>query len=103
MVVPLIGAVIGGGGLTGILNAVVVLSAVNTAMFVSLKDLEDFWWTIDAADVTWATDAKGELVQQFRVYSLGTTIIIDREGHIAYRDDGATPYEVLRAEVEEVL
>ena len=77
--------------------------AVNTAPFASLKDWKQFWKSKDAADVTWATDAKGELVQLFRVYSLGTTIIIDREGHIAYRDDGATPYEVLRAEVKEVL
>ena len=77
--------------------------AVNTAPFASLKDWKQFWKSKDAGDVTWATDSKGELVQQFRVYSLGTTIIIDRGGLIAYRDDGATPYKVLRAEVEQVL
>ena len=77
--------------------------AINIAPFSSLKDWMDFWKSKDAADVTWATDAKGELLQQFRVYSLGTTIIIDREGLIAYRDDGASTYEVLLAEVKEVL
>ncbi len=77
--------------------------AVNTAPFSSLEDWKDFWKSKDAADVTWATDAKGELLQQFRVFSLGTTVIIDRQGRIAYRDDGATPYEVLLAEVTEVL
>ena len=77
--------------------------AVNTAPFSTLEDWKDFWKSKDAADVTWATDAKGELLQQFRVFSLGTTVIIDREGLIAYRDDGATPYEVLLAEVKEVL
>ncbi len=77
--------------------------AINIAPFSSLNDWKDFWRSIDAPDVTWATDAKGELVEQFRVYSLGTTVIIDREGLIAYRDDGATPYEVLLAEVKEVL
>ncbi len=77
--------------------------AINTAPFNSLEDWKVFWKSKDAADVTWATDANGELLQKFRVYSLGTTVIIDREGHIAYRDDAATPYEVLRAEVERIL
>ncbi len=77
--------------------------AVNTAPFSSLEDWQEFWKSTDAADVTWATDAKGELIQQFRVFSLGTTVIIDREGRIAYRDDAATPYEVLLAKVKEVL
>ncbi len=72
-------------------------------MFVSLKDWKDFWKSKDAADVTWATDAKGELVRQFRAYRVGTTIIIDRDGHIAYRYDGATSYEVLQAEVEVLI
>ncbi len=77
--------------------------AVNIAPFSSLEDWKGYWKSKDAADVTWATDTKGELLQQFRVYSLGTTVIIDREGLISYRDDGATPYEVLLAEVKEVL
>ena len=77
--------------------------AINTAPFSTLEDWKDFWKSTGAADVTWATDVKGRLVQLFKVYSLGTTIIIDREGRIAYRDDGATPYEVLRAEVEQIL
>ena len=77
--------------------------AINTAPFSSLEDWKEYWKSKDAADVTWATDTTGELVQQFRVYSLGTTVIIDREGRIAYRDAGATPYEVLRQEVERIL
>ena len=56
-----------------------------------------------AADVTWATDPDGRLVQLFKVYSLGTTIIIDRRGRISYRDDGATPYDLLHSKVEESL
>ncbi len=77
--------------------------AVNTAPFASIEDWKQYWKSKDAADVTWATDVRGELVQQYRVFSLGTTVIIDRQGRIAYRDDGATPYEVLLAEVKEVL
>ena len=54
-------------------------------------------------DVTWATDTKQELVQKFDVLTLGTTIIINRQGVISYRDDGATPYNTLRTKVEEVI
>ena len=77
--------------------------AVNTAPFASLEDWKEFWKSTGAADVTWATDPGGRLLKLFKVYSLGTTIIIKRGRHISYRDDGATPYEVLRAEVEKVL
>ena len=54
-------------------------------------------------DVVWATDTEQELVRKFEVLTLGTTIIIDRQGSISYRDDGATPYDTLRAKVEGVL
>ncbi len=74
--------------------------AVNTAPFASLEDWKEFWKSTGAADVTWATDPDGRLVQLFKVFSLGTTIIIDRGRRISYRDDGATPYEVLRSELE---
>ena len=77
--------------------------AVNTAPFSSLEDWKKYWKSKDAADVTWANDVTGELVQQYRVFSLGTTVIIDREGRIAYRDGAATPYDVLLAKVKEVL
>ena len=77
--------------------------AINTLPIVSLQDWKLFWKSKDADDVTWAqADADGEVLRQFQVFSLGTTIIIDREGQISYRDEGATPYEVLRANVEDI-
>ena len=77
--------------------------AVNTAPFSSLGDWKEYRKSKEAADVTWATDIRGELVKQYRVFSLGTTVIIDREGRIAYRDDVATPYEILESQVEPLL
>ena len=77
--------------------------AINTAPFASLEDWKGFWESKGAADVTWATDPDGRLIRLFNVYSLGTTIIINRGRRISYRDDGATSYEVLRAEVEKVV
>ena len=77
--------------------------AVNTAPFIAIEDWKEYWKSKDADDVTWAqADAEGELIKQFRVLSLGTTIIIDRNGQISYRDDGATSYETLRANVQEI-
>ena len=77
--------------------------AVNTAHFIAIEHWKEYWKSKDAGDVTWAqADAEGELIRQFRVLSLGTTIIIDREGQISYRDDGATPYEILKTKVEEI-
>ena len=84
-------------------NQGVSVVAINTAPFASLEDWKEFWKSKGAADVTWATDPDGQLVQLFKVFSLGTTVIIDRQGRISYRDDGATPYDVLLAQVENAL
>ena len=81
----------------------ITVVAINTAPFASFEDWKQFWKSKDAADVTWAADEDGLLVRLFKVYSLGTTIIIDRRGRIPYRDDGATPYGLLRSKVEESL
>ena len=52
----------------------------------------------------WATDAEQGLVRLYQVLTLGTTIIIDRQGrHVSYRDGGATPYEVLYSRVQKLL
>ncbi len=51
----------------------------------------------------WATDADQGLVRLYQVLTLGTTIIIDRQGHVSYRDGGATSYEVLHSQVKELL
>ena len=77
--------------------------AINTIPWASIDVWKEFWGSKEALDVTWATDTEQELLQQFEVLTLGTTIIIDRQGSISYRDDGATPYNTLRKKVEEVI
>ncbi len=77
--------------------------AINTIPWASIEVWKEFWKSKGAMDVIWATDTEQELVQKFEVLTLGTTIIIDRQGSISYRDDGATPYNTLRTKVEEVL
>ena len=68
-----------------------------------MEEWIEYWRSKGANDVTWATAGDGAVVRQFRVTYLGTTIIIDREGRISYRDAGPTPYETLREELERVL
>ena len=65
--------------------------------------MEGFWRSLGADDVLWATYADQGLVRLYQVLTLGTTIIIDRQGHVSYRDGGATPYEVLYSQVKELL
>ena len=77
--------------------------AINGSPFGSLEQWKTFWKSKGASDVIWAEDHEQEVVRLFRVLSLGTTIIIDRQGRISYRDEGATPYNTLRAAVDNVL
>ncbi|HWP34126.1 MAG TPA: TlpA disulfide reductase family protein [Thermodesulfobacteriota bacterium] len=50
-----------------------------------------------------AEDPAGRAAAAFNVRSIGTTIVLDRQGRIVYRDAGATAYETLRAAVDEAL
>ena len=43
------------------------------------------------------------MVHLLEVVSLGITKIIDRQGDISYRDGGATAYNTVIADVEDVL
>ena len=77
--------------------------AINTAPWIPVEDWRDFWRSKGAEDVSWANDVGQEMLKLFKVTGLGTTIIIDRQGRIVYRDGGATSYAKLRAEVEKAL
>ena len=77
--------------------------AVNISPWGDLESWETFWQSKGGGKVVWAEDPERELVRSYQVISLGTNIIIDRRGNISYRDGGATTYNTLRAEVEEVL
>jgi len=56
-----------------------------------------------AGDVIWDTDSYQQVARLLRVTTLGTTIVIDRRGHVSCRDGGATPYDILLAQLENVL
>jgi peroxiredoxin len=54
-------------------------------------------------DLPWAIDETGEFTRSFDVRALDSTVIIDREGKIAYRDAVPTERGTLEKELEEVL
>ena len=68
-----------------------------------MEDWRDYWHSKGAKDVSWVNDVGQQMLKSFEVTSLGTTIIIDRQGLVSYRDAGPTPYEVLRIEIEKTL
>ncbi len=57
----------------------------------------------DVGPLPWAVDERGEVARALGVNALETTVIIDREGEIAYRNTTSTDYETLKSELEEVL
>ena len=77
--------------------------AINIAPWSTIDEWRDFWKSKDAEDVTWATDANQEVVRLYGAFAAGTTVIINQQGQITYRDAGATPYQVLRREVVALL
>ena len=76
---------------------------MNIAPWNSLDEWVSYWRSKGASDVTWASVGDGAVVRQFEERFLGTTIIIDRDARITYRDSGPTPYETLRSEIEKIL
>ena len=77
--------------------------AINIVPQYPLKAWRAFWRSTGADDVTWAADTSGDAVKAYQVVGLGTTIILDRQGRLVYRDASATSYQRLKAEVEKVL
>ena len=64
----------------------VVVVAINQAAQFSLDDWQTFWRSTGALNVIWAQDANLLATRTHGVTALGTTIIIDRDGQIVYRD-----------------
>jgi hypothetical protein len=47
-------------------------------------------------DYTWAFDSGQQVAVAWQVAALDTTLILDREGHVVYRDAYPTPYATLK-------
>ena len=67
------------------------------------QTVEDFRQRGNVGSLPWTIDRSGEISRALGANALETTVIIDREGEIVYRDTEATDYETLERELEEVL
>lgn len=69
----------------------------------SLGEWKRFWKGTGAADVLWAQDINSSTIKDYRLVALGTEVIVDRQGSVTFRSDGASGYNRLRSEIEKVL
>ena len=67
------------------------------------QTLEKFRQKGNVSPLSWAVDRNGEIARSLDVNALETTVIIDQEGDIVFKDTAATDYETLKRELEEVL
>jgi alkyl hydroperoxide reductase subunit AhpC len=67
------------------------------------ETIEDFRQRGDVGTLPWAVDQKGEISRALGVNALETTVILDREGEIVYRDTEVSDYETLESELGGVL
>ena len=67
------------------------------------RDIEDFRQRGHVGPLPWAVDQRGEISRALGVNALESTVILDREGEIVYRDAKASDYESLESELRGVL
>jgi len=68
------------------------------------QSIEDFRERGEIEDVLpWAVDQEGEVVAALGVNALETTMILDENGEVVYKDTSSTDYETLQGELEKVL
>lgn len=66
----------------------------------SLEEWQAFLGDFGATDFVWAADTFDQLASRtYNIQSLGTTVIIDRDGQLVYRDEVASSYEMLKPAV----
>lgn len=71
--------------------------AVNVDPYMTTEDVAEFKDAIGDADYAWAQDEGGIVTRAYGVRALETTVIIDRSGRIAYRDERTTLADDYRA------
>lgn len=67
------------------------------------QTIERFWRAAGIDPLPVAIDRRGEITRALNISALDSTVIIDREGKVAYRDAVPTDAETLEKELKEVL
>ncbi len=67
------------------------------------QTIEGFRQAGGIRSLPWAIDKTGDVSRSLSIQALDSTVIVDQEGRISYRDSAPTPYETLDKELKEVL
>ncbi len=74
--------------------------AVNVFSQFSLESWEEFVRDAGGGDAIYAHDPRREAIRTLNVRTVGSTVIIDKQGRIVFKDGSATTYKVLKEAVE---
>lgn len=75
--------------------------AINLVpQYNSIDEWQAYLEGFGANDFVWASDTFDQLASRtYNVQSLGTTIIIDRNGQVVYRDESTSSFKMLEPAV----
>lgn len=64
-----------------------------------IRDAVAFYRSVGGQGLLYAEDTGFRVAKEYRVLSLGTTLILDPSGVVTFRDSGPTPTDVLEREI----
>ena len=76
--------------------------AIDVDSSSTKESLEQFQQAADNGAYVWAFDNGMQVLNAYQVRSLDTTLILDKNGIVVYRDELPTAYETLKSELEEL-
>lgn len=70
---------------------------------ITPEQAAQYYRSLGGGDLAYGEDRRFRVAQAYDVFELSTTLVIDPEGLVTFRDSGFTPWETLRSEVGESL
>lgn len=70
---------------------------------ITPEQAAEYYRSLGGGDLAYGEDRRFRVAQAYAVIELSTTLVIDPEGLVTFRDSGFTPWETLRSEVGELL
>lgn len=77
--------------------------AMNIDPSATWETIEQFKQAAGSPPLVWASDFDQKVTLAYAVQALDTTLILDHEGRVVYRDEIPTQYETLKTELEKLL
>jgi peroxiredoxin len=81
----------------------VSIVAINIDPSATWDTINQFKQAAGSGALAWAWDTDQKVTTAYQVTALDTTLILDREGRVVYRDEIPTQYETLKAELGKLI